>query len=74
MLRNVGTVIMSVTVLDRTRNGNIVSLLDQVDPIDMTPNTQKTITETEEINLCHDQVYKTTLRAKADPPSVKFVL
>ena len=68
-LANVGTNQMDIMLLERIRNGDTVDLTEQVtDRNPLFPGDTATAMETEELNLCVDGLYVTTVRGEAEPP------
>lgn len=68
-LSNVGTGVMDITVLERTRNEDTVSLLDQLSVTSLDPGESTNVMEKETINACAEVEYCTDVVAEADPPS-----
>jgi hypothetical protein len=69
-LENIGSTDMDITVLERTRNGVIVDLTDQVtDRNPLSPGDTASTSDNEDLNVCIDGIYLTTVRAEADPPN-----
>ena len=68
VINNTGAVEMIINVVDRTRNGTTVSLLNLVPNKDLLPGQSTTVTETENVDICVEGLYKTTLYVAASPP------
>ena len=68
VINNTGAVEMIINVVDRTRNGTTVSLLNLVPNKDLLPGQSTTVTETENVDICVEGLYKTTLYVSASPP------
>ena len=65
---NVGTNDMTVTVAERTRNNVTINLIDNIPDKELAPGESTQITEAENLNICIDGLYLTTLTGSATPP------
>ena len=69
LLENVGAVSMDITEVQRTRGDSTVDLINEVDPTLLAVGESTKVPETETVDFCVDNTFKTTVTAKADPPA-----
>ena len=69
LLENVGTTPMTITVVDRTRNGETESLLNRLPTTNLDVGQSTVVTEMDTVDICLDNTITTTISARANPPS-----
>ena len=67
-MTNIGTTSMTITVLERERNGDTSDFIDSVDPKELAVGQLSIVTEEDDVDLCADNTITTTVTAEADPP------
>ena len=74
-LENIGSTDMDITVLECTWNNITVVLTNQVtDQNRLSPGDTASASENEDLNICVEGLFQTTVRAEADPPNGNICL
>jgi hypothetical protein len=69
-LENIGSTPMTITVLDRERDGETEDLLSLVPDTELDVGDKTTVTtETEQVDFCVENKSTTKVEAEADPPA-----
>lgn len=68
-LENIGEECMTITVVDRTRDGETENLIGLVENTELCPGETTVVKETETVDFCVAQETCTTVMAEADPPA-----
>ena len=68
-LENVGTTPMTITVVDRERDGDVKDLLESVPDKQLGVGNKTTVTETEQVDVCVDKESVTMVEIGAKPPT-----
>lgn len=69
LLENVGSTPMTITVLDRTRDGVTESFLDRLPTTELDIDESTVVTEMDTIDVCVKQLINITVNAEAEPPA-----
>ena len=68
-IENIGTSTMNITAVERTRNAESVSLLNELERVDLAPGEMTLIMEREIMDLCSGTEFRTNIVVEADPPN-----